>query len=97
MVFVHLHVRNGSITVMMTASRTITPPQPPSPITLNHHLISGYESNEQDRPQFEGEGILSPIDGKPMLYFAKADKDYRVRIANVSTAKRGGLTGIPEG
>jgi hypothetical protein len=66
------------------------------PIILNHHLISGYESNEQDRPQFEGEGILSPIDGKPMLYFAKADKDYRVRIANVSTAKWGVITAIPE-
>lgn len=70
--------------------------KPPPSKTLKHHLISGYESNEQDRPQFEGEGILSPIDGKPMLYFAKADKDHRVRIANVSTAQIGVMKGIPE-
>ena len=44
---------------------------------------TGYESLEQDRPQFEGEEILSPVNGQSVLYFAKADKDYRVRIANV--------------
>ena len=54
------------------------------PLTLPP--FTGYESNEQDRPQFEGEEILSPVDGKRILYFAKADKEYRARIANVSTA-----------
>ena len=53
------------------------------PLTLPP--FTGYESNEQDRPQFEGEEILSPVDGKRILYFAKADKEYRARIANVST------------
>ena len=48
------------------------------------HFYTGYESNEQDRPQFQGEEILSPVNGKPVLFFAKADRDYRVRIANVS-------------
>ena len=54
-------------------------------LPLSLPTLTGYESNEQDRPQFEGEEILSPVDGKRILYFAKADKEYRARIANVST------------
>ena len=44
----------------------------------------GYESNELDRPQFEGEEILSPVNGQPVLYFASNVKVWRVRGANVS-------------
>ena len=44
---------------------------------------TGYESNEVDRPQFEGEEILSPVNGQPVLYFASNVKAWRVRGANV--------------
>jgi Calcium-activated chloride channel len=47
--------------------------------------VVGYEALEQDRPQFEGEVIKSPIDGKPMKYFASGEKNFRSRVANVST------------
>ena len=46
--------------------------------------VTGYESLEQDRPQFEGENIHSPITNKPYKYFSRAEKDFRVRVANVS-------------
>jgi hypothetical protein len=48
--------------------------------------VVGYEALEQDRPQFEGEVIKSPVDGKPMKYFASGEKNFRSRVANVSTA-----------
>ncbi len=31
----------------------------------------GFEEEEQNRPQFEGQKILSPITGKPTLYFSR--------------------------
>ena len=46
--------------------------------------VHGYEGLQQDRPQFEGEEILSPINGKQTKYFSSAEKAFRVRVANVS-------------
>lgn len=38
---------------------------------------SGYEEEEQNRPQFKGEKVLSPINGKPTYYFSKVSRFYR--------------------
>jgi anoctamin-10/anoctamin-7 len=45
---------------------------------------TGFEDVEQDRPQFKGEQINSPVDGKPTTYFASEEKNRRVTIVNVS-------------
>jgi anoctamin-10/anoctamin-7 len=45
---------------------------------------SGFEEEEQDRPQFKGEQINSYIDGQPMTYFSSAENNRRVTIVNVS-------------
>jgi hypothetical protein len=37
----------------------------------------GYEEEEQDRPQFQGQPILSPITGKPALYFSRQERAKR--------------------
>ncbi len=37
----------------------------------------GFEEEEQNRPQFSGEKILSPITGKPTLYFARSARARR--------------------
>ena len=34
----------------------------------------GFEENEVERPQFIGQNILSPIDGKPMLYYPRVKR-----------------------
>ncbi len=35
-------------------------------------FLVGYEEEEQNRPQFRGEKILSPITGQPTLYYPHA-------------------------
>lgn len=37
----------------------------------------GYEEEEQSRPQFKGETILSPVTGKPVLYFSRQERAKR--------------------
>lgn len=37
----------------------------------------GFEEAEQNRPQFKGEKMLSPISGKPALYFSRVERFYR--------------------
>ena len=39
---------------------------------------TGFESEEQDRPQFEGTLTPSPVTGKPHLYFSRTEKAQRV-------------------
>ena len=43
----------------------------------------GFEENEVTRPQFEGERILSPVNGKPVLYYPR---EKRARQEFVSSA-----------
>ena len=43
----------------------------------------GFEQNEVSRPQFEGEAILSPVNGKPTLYYPR---EKRARQEFVSSA-----------
>jgi hypothetical protein len=37
----------------------------------------GFEENEVDRPQFVGEPVLSPVNGKPSLYFPRYERSKR--------------------
>ncbi len=37
----------------------------------------GFEEEEQNRPQFKGEKVFSPITGKPTFYFSKVSRFYR--------------------
>jgi hypothetical protein len=45
--------------------------------------VVGFESEEQDRPKFEGIDISSPIDGSPMTYFPDNQKSFRANVAAV--------------
>jgi hypothetical protein len=44
-------------------------------------LFSGFEDEEQDRVQFEGQATTSPVDGTPFKYFASRDR----MIARITT------------
>ncbi|CAE7662482.1 Ano6, partial [Symbiodinium microadriaticum] len=44
---------------------------------------SGFEAEEQDRPQFEGVITPSPITGKPHLYFSRGEKAKRASYSMV--------------
>ncbi len=41
----------------------------------------GFEEEEQNRPQFRGEKILSPITGKPTLYFSREARSRRAMFS----------------
>jgi len=44
----------------------------------------GYEEEEQDRPQFEGEPIKSAVNGRPALYFSKIERTRRNILSNLA-------------
>eukprot|EP00601_Ochromonadales_sp_CCMP2298_P007360 CAMPEP_0173208830 /NCGR_PEP_ID=MMETSP1141-20130122/22749_1 /TAXON_ID=483371 /ORGANISM="non described non described, Strain CCMP2298" /LENGTH=736 /DNA_ID=CAMNT_0014135355 /DNA_START=177 /DNA_END=2384 /DNA_ORIENTATION=+ len=41
----------------------------------------GFEDTEQDRPEFEGEPSISPIDGSKMLYFPSSVLAFRMGVS----------------
>lgn len=43
----------------------------------------GFESSENDRPAFAGTEAISPVTGKPVLYFSQFERDKRVLRSNV--------------
>lgn len=45
--------------------------------------MSGFEEEEQDRPQFEGERILSAVTGKPKLFFSRLEAMKRSLFSQV--------------
>ena len=48
---------------------------------------TGFEDSEQDRPQFKGKRITSPIDGRDMTYFEVKDKNRKHNIVLVGHEK----------
>ncbi|CAM9205929.1 unnamed protein product [Chrysoparadoxa australica] len=50
-------------------------------VALEWGMVS-FEEEEQDRAEFKGEVIKSPIDGKEMLYFPPSERNARVRWAS---------------
>mmetsp|Transcript_16737 Transcript_16737/g.28381 ORF Transcript_16737/g.28381 Transcript_16737/m.28381 type:complete len:742 (+) Transcript_16737:144-2369(+) len=42
----------------------------------------GFEDTEQDRPEFDGEPSISPVDGSKMLYFPSSVAYYRLGITS---------------
>ena len=47
--------------------------------------VIGSEEAEQERPEFKGKNITSPIDGSNILYFPRSEQRKRNFIVNVST------------
>ncbi len=45
---------------------------------------AGFEDEETERIEFQGETISSPVDGRPMLYFDSKHKFRNVLITYVS-------------
>jgi hypothetical protein len=43
----------------------------------------GFESTQSDRPSFTGTESTSPVTGKPVIYFAQAERDKRIFKSNL--------------
>lgn len=45
--------------------------------------VVGFESEEDDRPQFDGKPTSSPVDGSEMLYFSPIEKEKRAWLSRI--------------
>lgn len=51
---------------------------------MTHHIFTGFEDEEQERAEFVGEEITSPIDGSKMLYYSSSAQFFVSLFINVS-------------